>query len=198
MEEYTGTSKPKDYSSYVKIKDSQGDTLQQGRIWMNNPMRFRGETFYQSGYMNGSMNPYGVEQTTLQVVTNAGWLIPYVACVLSGLGMLVHFGGTFARFASRYDRLRLATGEMSAKLMDAKGLVGIGKGNLISIILPIVACSLVGVWISRSAKYSRRQTLIKSIGMPSGKYQFSMADESNRSLLQPEKCLRFCPTRSLH
>ena len=151
MEEYTGTSKPKDYSSYVKIKDSQGDTLQQGRIWMNNPMRFRGETFYQSGYMNGSMNPYGVEQTTLQVVTNAGWLIPYVACVLCGLGMLVHFGGTFARFASRYDRLRSATGELSAKLMKNKSVAGFGKREITAIVLPIAACSLVGLWVARSA-----------------------------------------------
>ena len=152
MEEYTGTSKPKDYSSYVKIKDSQGDTLQQGRIWMNNPMRFRGETFYQSGYMNSSMNPYGVEQTTLQVVTNAGWLIPYVACVLSGLGMLVHFGGTFARFASRYDRLRLATGELSAKLTNSKARANIGLGSIAAITLPIVVCGLVSTWIYRSSK----------------------------------------------
>ena len=106
LEQYTGTSKPKDYSSFVKVLDNQGETLQQGRIWMNNPMRFRGETFYQSGYMGADspFNTFGIEHTTLQVVTNAGWLIPYVACVLSGLGMLVHFGGTFARFASRYDR----------------------------------------------------------------------------------------------
>lgn len=104
LEQYTGTAKPKDYSSFVKIENEQGATVQQGRIWMNNPMRFRGETFYQSGYLAAEQSPNGVEQTTLQVVTNAGWLIPYVACVLSGLGMMVHFGGTFARFASRYDR----------------------------------------------------------------------------------------------
>ncbi len=151
MEEYTGTSKPKDYSSYVKINDAQGDTLQQGRIWMNNPMRFRGETFYQSGYMNGSRNPYGVEQTTLQVVTNAGWLIPYVACVLCGLGMLVHFGGTFARFASRYDRLRLATGKASASLVDTGEGVPTGLGRILGFALPILLCGSVAMWIWRTS-----------------------------------------------
>jgi len=129
MEEYTGTSKPKDYSSFVKINDAKGDTLQQGRIWMNNPMRYRGETFYQSGYMNGSLNPFGVEQTTLQVVTNAGWLIPYVACVLSGLGMLVHFGGTFARFASRYDRKSLSSTVEMFPPPDAKGTTSKPNGS---------------------------------------------------------------------
>ncbi len=153
MEQYTGTSKPKDYSSFVKITDTQGDTLQQGRIWMNNPMRFRGETFYQSGYMNGSQNPYGVEQTTLQVVTNAGWLIPYVACVLSGLGMLVHFGGTFGRFASRYDRLKFSTGQMSTNLSETKVQTpaAVGKYPMIGVAVPLIICGIVVLWIARSA-----------------------------------------------
>ncbi len=153
LEEYTGTSKPKDYSSFVKITDTQGDTLQQGRIWMNNPMRFRGETFYQSGYMSETsrFNPIGVEQTTLQVVTNAGWLIPYVACVLSGLGMLVHFGGTFARFASRYDRLKLATGELSAASLQSKERSTNGVGKMFAMATPVILCGLVALWVVRSA-----------------------------------------------
>ncbi len=167
MEEYTGTSKAKDYSSFVKINDAKGDTLQQGRIWMNNPMRYRGETFYQSGYMNGSMNPYGVEQTTLQVVTNAGWLIPYVACVLSGLGMLVHFGGTFGRFASRYDRKAYATTtdkiaqtklgrskKQASASKTAAGSVmmnGMGNNRLIEVAVPVILCSIFALWIGMRA-----------------------------------------------
>jgi ABC-type transport system involved in cytochrome c biogenesis permease subunit len=67
-------------------------------------MRFRGETYYQSQYTSAEQSPMGVEQTVLQVVTNAGWLIPYVSCVLVGLGMLAHFSITLTRFASRYER----------------------------------------------------------------------------------------------
>ncbi len=167
MEEYTGTSKPKDYSSFVKINDAKGDTLQQGRIWMNNPMRYRGETFYQSGYMNGSMNPYGVEQTTLQVVTNAGWLIPYVACVLSGLGMLVHFGGTFGRFASRYDRKAFSTvpekiveSDSSRSKKQTSGsrkpstvgpTIGQGKYPILGLAVPVILCSIFALWIGMRA-----------------------------------------------
>jgi len=111
LEQYTGTAIAKDYSSYVRILDESGATLQEGRIWMNSPMRFRGETYYQSQYTSAAQSPLRVEQTVLQVVTNAGWLIPYVSCVLVGLGMLVHFSITLTRFASRYDRQAFAMAE---------------------------------------------------------------------------------------
>jgi ABC-type transport system involved in cytochrome c biogenesis permease subunit len=104
LEQYTGTAIPKDYSSYVRITDDDGSTLQEGRIWMNSPMRFRGETYYQSDYRSAKESGMGIERSVLQVVTNAGWLIPYVSCVLVGLGMLAHFSITLTRFASRYDR----------------------------------------------------------------------------------------------
>lgn len=104
LEEYTNSMIPKDYSSYITIRDKEGNVLQDGRVWMNSPLRFRGETFYQSQYISKEDSPYGVEQTVLQVVTNAGWLIPYVSCVLVGMGMLAHFAGTFTRFAMRYER----------------------------------------------------------------------------------------------
>jgi len=168
LEQYTGTAKPKDYSSFVKITDANGATVQQGRIWMNNPMRFRGETFYQSGYLGADDSPNGVEQTTLQVVTNAGWLIPYVACVLSGLGMLVHFGGTFARFASRYDRTVrpeiseskniAAPVEPSRKNRSSTRTAAAGPikpsrdySGILRVGVPLLLCGLVLFWVGKSA-----------------------------------------------
>ncbi len=105
-ENYYGSMTPRDFSSDVHIVDVDGKAEQSGHIWMNNPMRFRGESFYQSSYAPAE-GPGGKETTTLQVVTNAGWLIPYVSCVICGLGMFVHFGDTFTRFAARYDRSKL-------------------------------------------------------------------------------------------
>jgi ABC-type transport system involved in cytochrome c biogenesis permease subunit len=102
---YSASETPRDYSSYVTFTDPETKAEQQGRIWMNNPVRYRGETFYQSQYaavdLGGGKQG---EMTGLQVVTNAGWLIPYVACVLAFWGMFVHFGGTFLRFADRLER----------------------------------------------------------------------------------------------
>jgi ABC-type transport system involved in cytochrome c biogenesis permease subunit len=102
---YSASETPRDFSSYVTFTDATTKASQEGRIWMNNPVRYRGETFYQSQYSQVEL-PDGSrgEMTGLQVVENAGWLIPYVACVLALWGMLAHFGGTFLRFADRYDR----------------------------------------------------------------------------------------------
>ena len=43
----------------------------------------------------------GREYTTLQVVRNHGWMIPYVACMLCMVGMLAHFSLVLLRFLSR-------------------------------------------------------------------------------------------------
>ena len=102
---YGASETPRDFSSYVTFTDTATKAQQDGRIWMNNPVRYRGETFYQSQYSQVDLpNGQRGEMTGLQVVENAGWLIPYVACVLALWGMLAHFGGTFLRFADRYDR----------------------------------------------------------------------------------------------
>ncbi|MFM7135880.1 MAG: cytochrome c biogenesis protein CcsA, partial [Planctomycetota bacterium] len=102
---YSASETPRDYSSYVTFTDPETGVEQQGRIWMNNPVRYRGETFYQSTYSQIDLGGgRSGEMTGLQVVENAGWLVPYVACVLAFWGMLVHFGGTFLRFADRRER----------------------------------------------------------------------------------------------
>ena len=102
-ESYLGTTRPKDYASRINlIDDSDVTRLENYRIWMNNPLRYGGETFYQSGYHN-FRTPDGkpVEGTTLAVVNNQAWMVPYVACAFAMVGMLVHFGNTLSRFLRR-------------------------------------------------------------------------------------------------
>jgi ABC-type transport system involved in cytochrome c biogenesis permease subunit len=103
---YSASDTPRDYSSYVTFTDlATGEQLRGQRIWMNNPVRYRGETFYQSSYSEmDAGNGEKTKLTGLQVVENAGWLVPYVACVLAFWGMLAHFGMTFLRFADRHER----------------------------------------------------------------------------------------------
>jgi len=98
---YSGTDTPRDYSSFIRIVDTETGDDRKERVWMNNPLRYRGETFYQSNY---TALPGGKELTGIQVVRNSGWLIPYVACSITGLGMLVHFWGTLTRFIRRRRR----------------------------------------------------------------------------------------------
>ena len=104
-DDYLGTSTPKNYSSYVRLQDPARNVDREVKIWMNNPLRYAGETFYQSGYDPGRN---GKEATTLQVVTNTGWMIPYVSCMLVATGMLAHFMLALLRFLRRREQSQRA------------------------------------------------------------------------------------------
>jgi len=95
---FVGTSIAKNFSSDVRIIDPQHGTDREVRIWMNNPLRYAGRTFYQASY-----KPDG-SGTVLQVVRNPGWLMPYLACILVSLGMTWHFLQSITVFLRR--RLR--------------------------------------------------------------------------------------------
>ncbi|HET6881716.1 MAG TPA: cytochrome c biogenesis protein CcsA, partial [Pirellulales bacterium] len=69
------------------------------KIWMNNPLRYAGETFYQSTFNVDPMSRK--ELTGLQVVQNTGWMIPYVGCMIVVFGMLAHFCTVLLRFLRR-------------------------------------------------------------------------------------------------
>lgn len=84
-DKYPGTEIPRNFSSLVQINDPANDTDRSVLIYMNNPLRYEGYTFYQASY--------GEEDGTsiLQVVRNPGWVLPYCAVLLIGIGLLVHF-----------------------------------------------------------------------------------------------------------
>ena len=71
------------------------------KIWMNNPVRYQGETFYQSDY---GVGPNGVKFSVFQVVTNTAWMIPYVGCMIVAVGLLFHFSLMLVRFLKRRER----------------------------------------------------------------------------------------------
>ncbi|HEX4415353.1 MAG TPA: cytochrome c biogenesis protein CcsA [Lacipirellulaceae bacterium] len=99
LKHYVGTSTAKNYSSEVEFKDPRYNVDRDVSIWMNNPLRYSGTTFYQQSYNTDALGkPTG---TILQVVTNPSWMTPYVACMLVGIGMLAHFGTMLFRFLRR-------------------------------------------------------------------------------------------------
>ncbi len=103
-DDYEASERVRDFSSHVVIKDHETNSEFNGHIWMNNPVRYRNESFYQSEYNSAMIGGQRIEMTGLQVVANQGWVIPYVSCMLVLFGMASHFTGTFLRFASRLDR----------------------------------------------------------------------------------------------
>jgi hypothetical protein len=90
QENYPGTKKPKSFTSWVHLTDPTRDEDRQVRIWMNNPLRYHGETFFQSGVLGREGEP--PLGTVLQVVRNPGWLLPYFSCAIVAIGMISHFG----------------------------------------------------------------------------------------------------------
>lgn len=100
---FTGTNIPRNFSSDIRLVDPDRRTDRQVRIWMNNPLRYTGMTFYQASY-----KPDGTG-TVLQVVRNPGWLMPYIACVLVGGGMTWHFMQSLTGFLRRRAKVEPST-----------------------------------------------------------------------------------------
>jgi hypothetical protein len=95
-EVYAGTDTPKNFSSRVLLDRPDTGEKREVDIYMNNPLRYAGETYYQASFDRDDRG------TVLQVVHNPSWLTPYFSCVLVGLGLVVQFctslsGFTFKR-----------------------------------------------------------------------------------------------------
>lgn len=96
FDKYAGTDIPKNFSSRVRVTRSDTGEDREVLIRMNTPLRYGGETFYQSGY--DDVDP---TVTILQVVRNPGWLAPYFACGLVGAGLMIQFSTHLLRFAAK-------------------------------------------------------------------------------------------------
>lgn len=96
---YPGTQIPKNFSSRVLLNRPDTGERREVLIYMNNPLRYWGETYYQASFDRDDQG------SVLQVVRNPSWLTPYFACVLVALGMIVQFSIHLVPFLKR----RLAT-----------------------------------------------------------------------------------------
>ena len=93
---YAGTDIPKNFSSRVVLQRPDTGENREVLVYMNNPLRYAGETFYQASFDPDNKG------TVLQVVHNPSWLTPYFSCILVGVGLVVQFathllGFTFKR-----------------------------------------------------------------------------------------------------
>lgn len=155
-DDYVASDTPRNYSSDVRLNDSEAGVDQTVHIKMNDPLRYRGDTLYQSGY---HPLPSG-EATTLQVVHNRGWMIPYVACMVVVIGMIAHFLITVTRFVSRREAEETAAGEVilaevaeqpaTRNKRKARKAAGGSSGWSIfaHIALPVLAANVMLVWMS--------------------------------------------------
>jgi hypothetical protein len=84
-DKYPGTDIPKNFSSRVRLQRPDTGEEREVLIFMNNPLRYAGETFYQASFDTDDRG------SILQVVHNPGWLTPYLGCALVGIGLVIQF-----------------------------------------------------------------------------------------------------------
>jgi len=101
---YPGTEIPKNFSSRVRLSEPGAQADREVLIYMNNPLRYGGLTFYQ--YQMDSASGYSV----LQVVKNPSWMLPYVSCILMMIGLLIQFGISLFRFTKKRSITASASG----------------------------------------------------------------------------------------
>ncbi len=92
---YPGSDIPKNFASRLQLKSADGHDNREILIYMNNPLRHAGLTFYQH-QMTAATGTTG-----LLVVRNASWQIPYYACAMMGGGLLLHFCISLVAFATK-------------------------------------------------------------------------------------------------
>ncbi len=95
---YAGTDIPSNFSSRIHLNDPARGEDRDVLIRMNSPLRYGGETYYQASFEPGD------KVSILQVVHNPAAVVPYVACSVMGIGLLVQFLTHLFGFARKRAR----------------------------------------------------------------------------------------------
>lgn len=82
---YPGTNKAREFLSDIVIED--GEISWPVRISMNEPLRYKGYSFFQSSFDQSRE----IEVTVLNVVYNKAWIFPYISTLIIFAGLLIHF-----------------------------------------------------------------------------------------------------------
>ncbi len=102
-EVYPGTEIPKNFQSRVRIQNPAQGEKREVDIYMNNPLRYAGLTFYQSQMGRDELDQ-NRGSSVLQVVRNPSWLTPYFGCGIVAAGLVVQFMIHLVGFISRKAR----------------------------------------------------------------------------------------------
>ena len=112
---YAGTEIPKNFSSRLHVNTPDGRDDRDVLVYMNNPLRYGGFTFYQAGFENND------QTTILQVVRNPSWMVPYIACGMMTLGLTIQFGYHLVGFIRK--RTHVVSGTASAAKAKAPAVL---------------------------------------------------------------------------
>ncbi len=111
---YLGTEVAKNFSSRIRLIDPTRNVDREVLIRMNEPLRYGGETYYQASFQPDD------KTTILKVVHNPAWTMPYIACVIGALGMLIHFGTMLISAISKRSTRRVNLAALTAAQRSTK------------------------------------------------------------------------------
>lgn len=86
---HPGTNMPQEFVS--EITKTEDGLSQQFKISMNEPFRHLGYTFYQSSWGPQNAGPGERLYSVLSVVRNPADQVPLIACVITTIGLVLHF-----------------------------------------------------------------------------------------------------------
>ena len=100
---YRGTDIPKDFRSRVRLENHRTGENREVEIFMNSPLRYGGQTFYQYQMVAGELARRAGQapSSILQVVRNPSWLTPYAGCIMVAAGLVTQFMIHLVGFVSR-------------------------------------------------------------------------------------------------
>ncbi len=130
---YLGTQIPKNFSSRIRLLNPEEGEDRETLIYMNHPLRYGGLTFYQAGFENDD------QTTILQVVRNPAWTMPYISCIMVGIGLVWIFSQHLAKAFAR---------SRNAKAMEA-------KGGLIPRLIPALCLLAFSAWLAWAIRPSK-------------------------------------------
>ncbi len=102
-QQYKGTDIPKNFASRVRVENPDRNEARETVIYMNNPLRYAGLTFFQYQMIAGEMAvKAGVRPSSaFQVVHNPSWLTPYLSCAMVASGLIIQFMSHLIGFAKK-------------------------------------------------------------------------------------------------
>lgn len=108
-ENYKGTREPKNFASRVRVDNPARNEARETVIYMNNPLRYAGLTFFQYQMTGEELAREASERTgtlvkpssTFQVVRNPSWLTPYISCIMVAAGLIIQFLSHLIGFVRR-------------------------------------------------------------------------------------------------
>lgn len=147
---YVGTDTPKNFASLIRLTDPSHNVDREVKIWMNHPLRYGGDTFYQQSFLNND------KTTVLQIVHNPGWTMPYFACAIGALGLLIHFGMHLVGFLRRVRRENAAAAAAaqvapSRRKGSTYSLAPRRPAGALSALVAVVVVAVCGIYLLGSA-----------------------------------------------